>query len=67
VSPKEDNVGDKSDSKTTDKEQKSEKSNADGKPGGDVLCYPNFLLFLAIFDEKIGIFLKNQWYDQIFA
>jgi hypothetical protein len=31
-------------------------------------CYDhNFLRFLAIFDEKIGVFLKNQCYDQIFA
>jgi hypothetical protein len=32
------------------------------------LCYDhNFLRFLTIFGEKIGVFLKNQCYDQIFA
>jgi hypothetical protein len=31
-------------------------------------CYDhNFLQFLTIFGEKIGVFLKNQCYDQIFA
>jgi hypothetical protein len=31
-------------------------------------CYDhNFLRFLTIFGEKIGVFLKNQWYDQIFT
>jgi hypothetical protein len=31
-------------------------------------CYdPNFMRFLQIFDEKIGVFLKNQCYDQIFT
>jgi hypothetical protein len=30
-------------------------------------CYDhNFLRFLTIFGEKIGVFLKNQCYDQIF-
>jgi hypothetical protein len=27
----------------------------------------DFLRFLPIFGEKIGVFLKNQYYDQIFA
>jgi hypothetical protein len=32
------------------------------------LCYDhNFLRFLTIFGENIGVFLKNQCYDQIFA
>jgi hypothetical protein len=26
----------------------------------------NFLRFLIIFDEKIGVFLKNQCYDHLF-
>jgi hypothetical protein len=31
-------------------------------------CYDhNFLRFSTIFDEKIGVFLKNQCYDQNFA
>jgi hypothetical protein len=31
-------------------------------------CYDhNFLRFLTIFGEKIGVFLKNQCYDQNFA
>jgi hypothetical protein len=31
-------------------------------------CYDhNFLRFLPIFSEKIGIFLKNQCYDNFFA
>jgi hypothetical protein len=31
-------------------------------------CYDhNFLRFLSIFGEKIGVFLKNQCYDQNFA
>jgi hypothetical protein len=31
-------------------------------------CYDhNFLRFLTIFAEKIGVFLKNQCYDQNFA
>jgi hypothetical protein len=31
-------------------------------------CYDyNFLRFLTIFGEKIGVFLKNQCYDQHFA
>jgi hypothetical protein len=31
-------------------------------------CYDhNFLRFSTIFGEKIGVFLKNQCYDQIFA
>jgi hypothetical protein len=31
-------------------------------------CYDhNFLQFSTIFGEKIGVFLKNQCYDQIFA
>jgi hypothetical protein len=31
-------------------------------------CYDhNFLRFLTIFGEKIGVFLKNQCYGQIFA
>jgi hypothetical protein len=31
-------------------------------------CYDhNFLLFLTIFGEKIGVFLKNQCYDRNFA
>jgi hypothetical protein len=31
-------------------------------------CYDhNFLRFLTMFGEKIGVFLKNRWYDQIFA
>jgi hypothetical protein len=31
-------------------------------------CYDhNFLRFLPIFGEKIGVFLKNQCYDQNFA
>jgi hypothetical protein len=30
-------------------------------------CYDgNFLRFLTFFDEKNGVFLKNQCYDQIF-
>jgi hypothetical protein len=30
-------------------------------------CDHNFLRFSTIFGEKIGVFLKNQRYDQIFA
>jgi hypothetical protein len=31
-------------------------------------CYDhNFLRFVPIFGEKIGVFLKNQSYDKIFA
>jgi hypothetical protein len=31
-------------------------------------CYDhNFLRFATIFGEKIGVFLKNQCYDQYFA
>jgi hypothetical protein len=31
-------------------------------------CYDhNFLRFLPIFVEKIGVFLKKQCYDQMFA
>jgi hypothetical protein len=31
-------------------------------------CYDhNFLRFLTIFGEKIGVFLKNQCYDQLFS
>jgi hypothetical protein len=31
-------------------------------------CYDhNFLRFLTIFGEKIGVFLKNQCYDQNFG
>jgi hypothetical protein len=36
-----------------------------GKPGGDIMI--TFLRFLPIFAEEIGVFLKNQHYDQIFG
>jgi hypothetical protein len=38
------------------------------KIGSSGQCYDhNFLRFLPIFGEKIGVFLKNQCYDPIFA
>jgi hypothetical protein len=36
-------------------------------PWVDVIYDHNFLRFLPIFGEKISAFLKNQFYDQIFA
>jgi hypothetical protein len=35
--------------------------------GRNVVSYPGVDVMITIFDEKIGVFLKNRCYDQFFA